>query len=175
MALSTVEAIRDRVITLIEQVDPVVLTSTRFRRHRNEGGAVFRDVVEKTPAGSLRRFQVRNLGSEDVPSVTNMDFREQLLALEIVVAYPQDHRAGRENAMDRDDMIESDWGEIDMNIGICGRGNFGSTYDCTPMGATKEIERGAVCDFLVIRAEYLFKRALSVGGLVSGLGAGLGG
>ena len=170
MALSTVADIRDRVRTLIAQVDPVSLTDRRFRDGRHEYGADFRAWAEKNVPGSFRRYQVRNVGTEDIPEVTNMDFREQRLTLEILVAYPQDHRAGRDNAMDRDDLIEEDWDYIDFNIGLCGRGNFYTTHDCTPLGATKEIERGAVCDFLVIRAEYLFKRAIAIGGLAQGVG-----
>ena len=175
MALSTAEAIRDRNLDIIEAVDPVSLTSTRFRRYRNEGKGDFRTVMESQPAASLRRFQARNIGNDEPPAVSNMSFEERRLSLEIVIAYPQDHHAGPANALDRDDMIEQDWVEIDTNIGITGRGNFGSTYDCTPIGCTKEIERGEVCDFLVIRAEFIYQRALSIGGLVSELGAGLGG
>lgn len=170
MALATAAAIRDRVIQLIEWVDPVSLTGTRFRRYRNEWGADFNEASEKNPAGMFRRFQVRNLGNDEPPEVSNMVHEERRLALEILIAYPQDHRAGRDNALDRDDIIEEDWDYIDFNIGICGRANFSGTHDCTPIGCTKEIERGGVVDFMVIRAEFIFQRALAVGGLAQGLG-----
>jgi hypothetical protein len=170
MATATAAAIRDQVRTIFAQIDPVSLTSTRFRDFRNEGRADFREWCEANPTAALRRFQVRNVGNDAPPEVSNTDVELRKLMLEILVAYPQDNRAGRDNAMDRDDIIEEDWDYIDFNIGICGRLNFSGTYDCTPLGCTKEIERGEVCDFLVIRAEYQFYRALSVGGLASGIG-----
>ena len=170
MALTTAEAIRDRVRTLVGWVDPVSLTSTRFRDSRSELKGDFREWAEKSVPGCFRRFQARNVGNDEPPAVSNMSFEERRLTLEIVIAYPQDHRAGPGNALDRDDLIEQDWVEIDTNIGITGRGNFGSTYDCTPIGCTKEIERGGVVDFLVIRAEFLYLRALSIGGLAQGVG-----
>jgi len=166
VALATVEAIRDRSIQLIEWVDPLCLTSTRFRRFRNEGTADFRAWAEKNREACFRRFQVRNIGLDEPPQITNVDFKEQKLVLEIVIAYPQTNRGGPDNAMDRDDVMESDWGEVDHNVGLCSRANYALTYDCTPLGATKEVEHGELCDFTVIRAEYLFKRVLSIGGLV---------
>ena len=172
MSLATAETIRDRSIQLIEWTDPPSLTSTRFRRYRNEGGADFRDWAEKNLAASFRRFQVRNLGNDEPPTISNTDFEERRLSLQILIAYPQTNRAGSDNALDRDDIIEQDWDYIDFNIGLCSRGNFTGTYDCTPLGCTKEIERGSVCDFMVIRAEYLYKRALAVGGLAQGVGGG---
>jgi hypothetical protein len=170
MATSTPSAIRDQVRTVLSQVDPVSLTSTRFRDFRNEGKADFREAMEKNPAASLRRYQVRNIGNDEPPEVSNTVFETRRLTLEIVIAYPQDNRAGRDNAMDRDDIIDEDWDYIDFNIGLCGRVNFSGTYDCTPLGCTKEIEIGETCDFMVIRAEYLYNRALAIGGLAQGVG-----
>lgn len=170
MPLSTASSIRDRVRTLLAQTDPVYLTGTRFRDFRNEGKADFREWAEKHPEAALRRYQVRNIGNDEPPAVSNTDVELRRLTLEIVIAYPQDNRAGRDNAMDRDDVIEQDWDYIDFNIGLCSRGNFYLTHDCTPLGCTKEIERGDTCDFMVIRAEYQFLRALAVGGLAQGVG-----
>lgn len=173
MSTATPESIRDRSIVVIEYIDPVYLSGDRFRRWRNEGKGDFRSSMETAP--QLRRFQVRNVGNDSPPLVSTNSFERRLLTLEIVIAYPQTHRAGSENALDRDDIIEQDWVEIDFNLGICGRGNFAGSFDCTPLGCTKEIERGDVCDFLVIRAEYEYERALMQnGGLVVGLGLGFG-
>lgn len=176
MATTTAGLIRDRVITITEYIDPVSLTSTRLRKYRNEGGADFREWAEGNPAGAFRRFQWRDVGEERFGDVSNLDFDARTLTLEGVFAYPQSHRYGGDNALDRDDVLNQDWTEIDYNVGICGRGNFGSTYDCTPLGCTKEIEIGDAIDFLVVRAEFRFYKALSAnGGLVSSLGLGLGG
>lgn len=170
MSTATPAAIRDRNIQLIEWVDPVSLTSTRFRRFRNEGGGDFRDAMLKAAPGAFRRFQVRDVGHDEPPTVSNTVHEEHRLTLEYVIAYPSTHRYGPDNALDRDDIIDEDWDYISFNIGICGRVNYSGTYDCTPLGCTKEIERGEVCDFLVIRAEYLYQRALAVGGLAQGVG-----
>lgn len=170
MATSTPSAIINRLLTIIEAVDPVSLTSTRFRRWRNEGKADFRDAAEKLGGAALRRVQVRDIGSDEPPAVSNTVYEQRRLSVEILIAYPQDNRAGSANALDRDNVIDQDWDYIDFNIGLCGRVNFYTTHDCTPLGCTKEIERGQTCDFLVIRAEYYYFRALAVGGLVQGLG-----
>lgn len=170
MALATVAAIRNRCIQLVEWVDPVSLVGDRLRRYRNEGSGDFRAWAEKNTAGCFRRFQVRDVGHDEPPQVSNMDYEERRLTLETLVAYPQTHRYGADNALDRDDVIAEDWDEIDFNIGLCSRANFSDTYDCTPLGATKDIERSVGVDYLVIRAEYLFKRALSIGGFAQGVG-----
>jgi hypothetical protein len=170
VATSTPSAIRDQVRTILSQVDPVSLTGTRFRDFRNEGKADFREWAEAHPTSALRRYQVRNIGNDEPPEVSNTVFETRRLTLEILIAYPQDNRAGRDNAMDRDDIIDEDWDYIDFNIGLCGRVNFYTTHDCTPLGCTKEIERGTTCDFMVIRAEYQYQRALAIGGLAEGVG-----
>jgi hypothetical protein len=175
MATSTAAVIRDRVRTLIAQVDPVSFTGTRFRDWRYEGTADFRDAMEKLSAGAFRRYYVRNVGNDEPPAVSNMSFEERRLTLEILIAYPATHCYGADNAMDRDDIIEEDWVEIDFQIGLCSRANFGDSSDCTPLGCTKEIERGGACDILVIRAEYLYQRVLSAAGGLIGLPNGLGG
>jgi hypothetical protein len=170
MATSTPSAIRDRIRTLLSYVDPVSLTGTRFRDSRNELKGDFRSWAETHATAALRRYQVRNVGNDEPPEVSNTVFELRKLTLEIVIAYPQDNRAGRDNAMDRDDIIDEDWDYIDFNIGLCGRSQFSGTHDCTPLGCTKEIERGETCDYMVIRAEYQYYRALAVGGLAEGVG-----
>lgn len=176
MSLATAKSIIDRVRDIIELVDPISLTSTRFRRVRAENGYAFREAQEKAVSGALRRFHVRVVSSDDVPETTNMDFAEYRLELEVIVAYPQTNRAGSDGALDRADVMDQDWREIDYQIGLTGRGNFADSHDCTPLGCTKQIEEGQGVDFLVIRATYIYKRALSAnGGLVGSLGLGLGG
>lgn len=178
MSLATGATIRDRIRDLISYTDPLSLTVTRFRDSRNELKGDFRTDCEANPAGCFRRYQVRNVGDDPDPAVSNCDYEQRELTVEVVIAYPQTNRAGSDNAMDRDDVIEEDWDEINFQIGLCGRANFGSTNDCTPMGHnnTKTVERGdSGVDFLVVRFSYTYQRYLAVGGLVGGLPAGLGG
>lgn len=171
MAVSTLEAIFARIRDIVELVDPIRLTDTRFRRFRAENGDDFREQMERASDGCFRRFHVDVIESDEVPLVNNTDFAEYNLVAEVIIAYPQTNRAGAENSVARRACMDEDWKEIDFNIGITGRVQFYTTHDCTPMGCTKEIERGESVDFLVIRAEYSYKRILTINGsFASGLG-----
>lgn len=158
MAYATPETIRDRVYTLIEGITPASLAADKFRRYRNEGDANFVEWTETQPAGAFRRFQVRDSGEDEIPEVSNTDFDDRRLTLNITIAYPQNARAGANQAMDRDDVMDSDYRKIDYLIGIYGRANFSSTHDCTPLGTTKARESGENCDYLIITAQYRYFR-----------------
>lgn len=166
MALSTLEAILDRCSDLIELVDPIRLTDTRFRRFRAENGDDFREQMERAPDGCLRRFHVDLGESDEIPLVNNTDAAEYQIVAEIVVAYAQTNRAGAEGAISRRACIDDDWKEIDFNLGITGRGNFSGAHDCTPLGCTKTIEKGDGVDFLIIRAQYQYMRESTQSGAV---------
>lgn len=169
MALATEESIRDRLLTIIELVDPVYIETTRFLRFRQEGAGDIFVWSEANPSACLRRVSVRSIGEDEPPAVSNTDYEERRAVFEVVLAYPQTHRYGAANALDRDDVITSDWREIDFQIGLCGRGNFGDTYDCTPLGCRKRIERRTGVDFLVIEATYIYKCDLSITGALIGV------
>lgn len=161
MALATVEAIRDRVYSLIEGLTPTLLSSDKFRRFRNEDGADFEEWAEKNPTATLRRFQVRQVGT-DIPALVSDTTTERVtLELSLRVAYPQSHRYGDANAMDRDDVMNQDWKSINYKIGLYGRGNFSGAYDCTPIGATMEMGRGNKVDYLVIAARFEYIRQIA--------------
>lgn len=169
MALATEETIRDRILDVIELVDPVYLTSTRLRRWRQEGPADFIKWSEDNASACFRRVSIRSTGDDEPPAVSNTDFEERRVVFDIAIAYPQNHRYGADNALDRDDVMTSDWREVDFQIGLCGRGNFGLTYDCTPLGCRKRIERGLNgVDFLIIQATYIYKCDLSIAGSLIG-------
>ena len=159
MALATVEAIRDRIYTLIEALTPTSLSGDTFRRFRNEGGADFVEMSEKNPPGSLRRFQVREVGDDEPPETSAITEERVRVRFQITIAYPQTARYGGENAMDRDDVINQDWLKLNYAIGIYGRANFSSTHDCTPLGATKTREQGQKVDFLVVDASFEYLRS----------------
>lgn len=153
---ATSEAIRDRCITLIEGVAPSVLPGDLFRRYRNEGKGDFVAWASANAAACRRRFQVRDVGDDDPPAVSNMLVEERLLTLQIYIAYPQDSRAGRNNALDRDDSMVADWRKIDPLIGLVGSSNFTGTADCTPLGCTKSVDRVGDVDFLAVKARFRF-------------------
>lgn len=157
---STAAAIRDRVRTLIEALLPTQLSADKLRSSRNEVGADFQDWAEKNPTSALRRFQARDDGEEDPPEVSNTDTDLRHFSIVVLVAYPQNARYGADQAMDRDDAMDSDWGLINGlgGIGIYGRANFFGSHDCTPLGAVKTRIRGAGVDFLEIRARFSYYR-----------------
>lgn len=156
---ATQESIRDRIYTLIEALAPTSLTKDKFRRYRNEGGADFEGFAEKDPAAAFRRVQVREVGDDEPPLVSNTTVERVRVRYHVVIAYPQTHRYGPNNAMDRDDVMNQDWKSINYAIGIYGRGNFSGANDCTPLGAVKSREQSGAVDYLVIAAEYEYQRA----------------
>lgn len=161
MATATLEAIRDRVYTLIESQTPPSLTRDKFRRYRNEEGANFRDWADSQLAGAFRRFQVREASDDNLPDVSDTTVERVRTTLEILVAYPQTARTGPANAMDRDDVMNQDWKLINAAVGIYGRGNFSGSYDCVPLGCVKSVEHGSKVDMLVVRMAVEYVRALT--------------
>lgn len=155
---ATISTIRDRIYAVIEALTPTTDVKVLFRRSKNEGAASFVEWSEANQPACYRRFQVRDDGADDGPDVSNTDVDMRHVTFVIRVAYPQSARFGADQAMDRDDVIDRDYTTINYAIGLYGRGSFSGAYDCTPLGAPKEIERGAGVDILAMRARYSFYR-----------------
>jgi hypothetical protein len=160
VSLATAESIRDRVYTLIEALTPTSLSSDKFRRYRNEGGADFDAAMEKNPSAAFRRFQVRETGDDEIPETSSGTEERVRIRYTLRMAYPQTHRYGGANAMDRDDVINQDWKAINYTVGMYGRGNFSGTNDCTPLGAMKTRESGQGVDYLVVTLEFEYLRGI---------------
>lgn len=159
MPLATASAIRDRIYSLIESLAPTSLASDSFRRYRNEGAASFPEWAETKPTAALRRYQVREVGEDEPPLTSNVTEERIRVRFDVLIAYPQTHRYGAANGMDRDDVMNEDWLKLNYAIGIYGRGNFTGAYDCTPLGAVKSRESGTAIDYLVVRVEFEYLRA----------------
>lgn len=148
---TTKEAIRDHIIALITAIDPDVMSGDRFRAYRNERGAKFVEAMEAAPAGALRRFQVRDTGQDEPPAVSSVDHERQLVTFQIQISYPQTGRYGADQALDRDDVMESDRKQLEQTVGLYGQANFvtpnpdAGWRDCT----VDRVEGDAV-DFLVV-------------------------
>lgn len=160
--LTVPSSIRDRAIAVIAALVPNTVLGVAFVRHRNERDGDFVKWATANPTAALRRFQVRQSG-DDGPAVSNTDTEERRLKLTITVAYPQTARFGRDNALDRDDVITEDYKQLDFAIGIYGRQNFADPYpDAMPLGFTpQEMVAGDGVDFLVIEEVFVYQRRTS--------------
>ena len=161
MALATAESIRDRIKSLLEALTPASLASTKFRQFRNEDGADFDEWAEKNPAAALRRFQVREVGDDELPETSSGIEERVRVRYELRMAYPQTHKYGPANGMDRDDVMNQDWKAINYAVGIYGGANFTSTYDAIPLGATKSREQGGKIDYLVVMLDLEYLRSVA--------------
>lgn len=161
MALATAEAIRDRIKSLLESLTPSTDPRTKFRQYRNEEGADFEEWAEKNVPGAFRRFQIREVGDDELPATSSGIEERVRIRYEIRISYPQSHRYGAANAMDRDDVINQDWKQLNYTIGIYGRANFSSTHDCTPLGAVKTRETGQKVDYLFVVVDFEYLRSLT--------------
>ena len=155
---TTVAQIRDRASDLITALTPTVMSNDRFLESRHEYKGDIRVWARANPHACRRRFSVRAVPLETVPEVSNVTTEQVRSTFETVVCYAQDHRDGEQGALDRDDVIDSDFRQIDKVIGLYSRANFpaGSAYDACWTGREFEIERDEGVDFLVLRNTYMF-------------------
>ncbi len=161
MPTSTPEAIRDRMIAVIEALTPTSDVRVPYRRYRNEGGANFQGWAEKNPTAARRRFQVRTAGRTTTPAVSNTDIEQHEVEVTITLAYPQTGRDGPDQALDRDDTADVDQFQIDRACGMLGKANFFSPYpDATWIeGVPGERIEGETCDFIELRYVMIYFRA----------------
>lgn len=165
MATTTAAAIRDRAIAVIKALVPTSDEKLRFTPYQNELGADFRKAMLDHPPGAHRMFQVRTSGRDRGIEVTNEDVEEHWLELEVVVAYPQDHRWGPENALDRDDVMDQDQHMIEDAIGWRGSANFTTLTNADAcwrdsLSAADPWERVDGVDFLVIKQLFSYYRSV---------------
>jgi hypothetical protein len=161
VSLATVAAIRDRVHALVETIAPTSHSGVKFLRVRNERDGNIEDWATKNPTACLRRFQARQVQTDEPPVTTSVVEERVMLNLELRVCYAQDGRFGKDNALDRDDVINQDWLKINAALGAYGRANFSSTNDCTPMPASMDMERVDGIDFMVVRLRYEYLRSVT--------------
>jgi hypothetical protein len=160
---TTIELLRDYIISLIEAIVPTVHSAIRFERFLDEGVANFQNWAEKNPPGALRRFQVRDTGKRIPPDVSNTTVEGRFVEFEITIAYPQTSRFGINAARDRDDAAELDEFLIEQAVGMNGYQNF--TGASVPNAAWVDGQFdprivGAGVDFVLMRATYRYWRRM---------------
>jgi hypothetical protein len=147
---ATIATIRDRMAVLVTAIVPVVLAGNRLVQSRDE--ADFRTWCETNADAALRRFHIEGrVGAP--PEFSMVDLTLEHATFKLTLAYPKTNRYGAEAGRDRDDAIDSDWRQINVAIGIYGRGNFSGANDCVPLASRQRIESGVACDFLVVEID----------------------
>lgn len=156
---TTAATIRDHIIRLITELVPSVLERDRFKPYRNELAADFADAAEASPQ-CFRWFQVRDTGRFGSPLVSNTDVTARYVTFEILVAYPQTHRTGPQNALDRDDAMDADELELEQTFGMHGYQNFNGIAGPQASWVESNIARakGTGVDFLVISQTMRYHR-----------------
>lgn len=150
--------IRDRIQALVEDILPARLAADRFRHSRDEHAGRFDESCDKNPAGAFRLFDARDEGETEQLDFSSGDVDLESARFIVTIAYPHNHRYGARGAVDREKCMDEDWRKINYAIGMYGVDNFpiNTPYYCTPLGATKVIQRGTACDFLVVTMECTF-------------------
>ena len=155
-AVTTVDAIRDRIIAVIHALVPTSLVRDRFRVYRDEAED-FIAWAQATKAGALRRFQVVDTFDDAGAATSDTLVEERVATFEILVAYPQTARAGSEAGRDRVRMMREDQQQLENAVGLRGYGNFAGDYpnaSWTEGTAAREVRDGV--DVLVIRQTMRF-------------------
>lgn len=172
MSTTTVDLIRDRAAQLVAALVPMSHAGDAFVLDPGEDGADFRARARRAPA-CFRWTQVRETSTSSIPEVSDQTVEETFCTLEVIVAYPANHRTGDGAAYRRDAVIRQDYVRINKLLGWCGRANFpaGSAYDAcwrgagepgggVPMVVERAVEGAPPVDFLVMRFTYSFQLAL---------------
>lgn len=113
---TTAGAIRDRMISLIEDITPAIHAGQKFRAHREESD--FREASNGNPPGCLRRFSVTFGGDTTQALVTDHQTERVEETVEVVIAYGTDWRHGGIQRLGLHDAMASDAKKIDAAIGV---------------------------------------------------------
>lgn len=160
---TTLEAIRDEQIALVEALTPTLHSSRRFRVSRDE--IEFRDWAIANPGDCWRRFAIQDLWTYEVPEVSGGDEVFEPTNVEVVIAYPKDPALyGVDNLRDMRDMIRTDANLVADSIGMWGTGNMS---DSTAVRESLDYEIGEAVVFAVATYRVYFYRAILGGTFVA--------
>lgn len=158
---TTAEAIRDRILDVLEALTPRALSEYAFLRHQEDGDGDFVTWVETYPQSCLRRVHVRQV-SDEGPETTAGDVAWVRVMFEIAIAYPHSNAYGTDSGLDRDDVIEQDTDQIKHAVGEWGAGRFVSPYpEATWEGGDESVAIVNGADVLIIRQTMGFWQDLS--------------
>lgn len=158
---TTVEAIRDNAISLIEALSPSLLSSVPMRRHRGEQS--LDEWADANPAASLRVFSLLQTSDGEPPAVSNTTEELRTAILELRIAYPRLYGLyGQQNVRDAFDLMEADAIKIDGRSGIGLNNSGGYVAGCHSVLITDRIiEESESNLFAVFTIETMYYRGVS--------------
>ena len=160
MATTTVEAIRDNMISLIEALTPNTRASNKFSVDRAVHD--FGEWAEEHANSCLRRFAIKDVGSYDLPEVSSHQEERLRANLTVLVAYPMKapSLAGTNANRDLYDVIREDMHQIDSAIGHRAQGDYVAGQGGT-RALAKDIVEGESVILLALDMETYFCRDMT--------------
>lgn len=135
---TTVETIRDKMITVIEALTPSTESKETFRVSLDE--IDFREWASKYKGAVFRRFSILDVTDYENVRVSDGLVEQIDAVLEVVVAYPKSRsKYGANGLRDAMDLIREDMHLIDDNVGLHGGAN-------TVSGQCRAVKRSARID-----------------------------
>jgi len=158
---TTVELVRDGMISAVHGLTPELLADTRFRVNR----AVFdfEDWCENHANACFRRFQIKDLGGYEPPQISDHIIESLESELQVLVAYPMAliTKFGAEGERDMYDLVRSDMHLIDGAIGHRGgaKGNYVSGQHGTVINEKTFREGDGVLFLEMFARSYFYRTA----------------
>ena len=153
---TTLTAIIDEQIALIQALTPASLASVQFRVALDEMD--LEDWADAEPQAAFRRFTIEDVTSYDVPEVSAADVTFEPCDVELVIAYPNDYRYGTANRRARAAVMREDRSQIDYAIGMWGVRNMS---DSSAVLTETEFDELDTCTLMRLNFRIFFYRATS--------------
>jgi hypothetical protein len=154
--MTTFAAIRAGYIATIRALVPRILSADRFRPSPHELALDTYAQDEKARASLFRMFQIRDSHDDAPTTYTDLHTVRVAHSCTVDVAYPKDFGIyGRDDLLSMDDVIRSDFVQIDEAIGITGAASWQSGQHMSDNQGNGLIDIGpAVIRRIVFRLEY---------------------
>lgn len=161
MATTTLSAIRTLMRQTVVGLTPQTQAHVTFTTW-DEVGPSFRRWAEESAPAALRRFTIVDSGNVSVPNATNIDREWVETDVDVVVAYPRDHRYGSSGNLDVHDTIELDLKQIKHAIGPEGYAALDTvtTGDACVVQAQQLREDGDAVMFGILKMRVGYWRAM---------------
>jgi len=160
-ATTTAQLIREDRRNIVEDLKPTQLSKVKFREFERSGD--FREWCEDNPKSCFRRFQISDLATYEIPTISDMILEEVVTQFEVLVAYPADGRYGSSDIINGlEDAMRADQVRIETMIGALSYGNYASGLDLFQL-SSYEIEKEEDVYFLSAVYDVSFKRAVDLG------------